>query len=317
MSDDTVRQTFRSTILDDHYERRTDADLKSLERQGFESRLEQFQRILDTDDEFFVLYHCTNIVACWLSMLSGGLVAEFAGKDDSEAARLDQVAALAFFSRLANDLWAIIELVERGFDLQARALTRSYLEHVDVLICCIRDERLTKEFVEAVEPEQANAFWHRYVSKNKAKKLVSSFISETLGKDDGDLVDTLREDADLFGSTLVHPTMAAGLAAAFGDGDTDYGDSYPIFPLPIAASVGIFRTILTHHLWLSFAMGAQPIVGDGAWRALFASDYLVHNQKLEKLWRAYRRMFTFLLDQQLLMRPRVEDNTIGEGSSFP
>jgi hypothetical protein len=234
-----------------------------------------------------------------------------AGTDDPGGPLDEQGAALAFFSRLANDLWAILELVEAGFELQARAMARSYLEHVDVLICCIRDRELTREFVHAVEPEQANAFWHKNVSKNKAKAKVSKFISSVMGIEDSRIVDTLRADAELAGSSIHHPTMLAGLATAFGDPESEY-DFYPIFPKPVAASAGTLRSILIHHFWLSFAMGMLPKEADGEWGALLRSDKIHRSKEFYRLQWVYSQMMGFLLDYDLMMKPVESDGAMDE-----
>jgi hypothetical protein len=143
----TVRTSFESAILKEFEQgkvRSVDEELDALH-----SRRSKFERILKNDDEFYVLYRSANIAATWLSVLAAALLEEFTDLNNSARRNSEQSVALAFFSRLANDLWAIIELVEIGFDLQARALARSYLEHVDVLICCIHDRELTGEFIKA------------------------------------------------------------------------------------------------------------------------------------------------------------------------
>ena len=267
-------------------------------RSALRERREKFESILEADDDFFVVYRSANIAATWLSVLAAALLEELA--DSKGESRDEQAVALAFFSRLANDLWAIIELVESGFDLQARALARSYLEHVDVLICCIHDKELTKEFFYAVEPEQANAFWHKYVSKNKAKERVSRFISTLIGSKESRIVDLLREDAEFTGASLHHPTMLARLATALGHPGFEY-DSYPLFPTPLAASAGIFRTVLIHLFWLWFAMGTLPKSDHGEWKALFDSARIARNKEFDRLENLYSQMFGFLLDYRILM----------------
>ncbi|RYF40718.1 MAG: hypothetical protein EOO38_21545 [Cytophagaceae bacterium] len=246
------------------------------------------------------------MAATWLSFLAGSLVAEFAENDVNEV-RDEQVAALAFFSRLASDLWAILEIVEAGFDLQARMLARGFLEHVDVLICCIDSCTLTKEFVDAVEPEQSNAFWHRYVSKNKAKSQVSRIIAGKMGREDTDVVDRLRENIEFAGSTLIHPTVAAGLSTAFGNDDVEY-DSLPIFPVPMGASAGVFRPILIHLFWLMLVMGTLPKESDGDWLRLLRTPRLRSNKEIDRFGRLYSRMFGFLLEHNLMMRVVPDEN---------
>ncbi len=296
----SARKAFDAGILKDYHRGKNEAELEDMEEVGLRDRKTKFKRILNANPDFYLLYRCTNISASWLSLLAGALVEDFSDMPVDREPRDEQVAALAFFSRLANDLWAIIELTETGFDLQARALTRSYLEHVDILICCIHDKKLTKQFVDAIEPEAANAFWHKHISKNKAKIKVTNLIDATLGIGNTDLVDRLREEAELAGSSLIHPTMLAGLSTAFGTEDGDY-DSYPIFPTPIAASVGIFRSILIHLMWLWFAMGTLPKIEHGEWGAIFQSDRMLDNEAIDELSKLHRRMIGFLLDHQLLM----------------
>lgn len=302
-----LRAHFDDIIVKEFYHGRykNPGDRKEKEIEGMNARYRKFEKLLDSDADFYILHQSVNITAAWFSMLSAAIIEDLGDKDDGLETYDEQIVGLAFFSRLASDLWAIIELVEFGFDLQARALTRSYLEHIDVLICCIDDRSLTGEFIQAFEPEDANAFWHRHVSKNRAKAKVASIIGSKIGRSDYPIVDLLREDADLAGSILLHPTMMAGFMAAFGNEDGDY-ESYPIFPTPLPASVGVFRTILIHHLWLSFVMGPLPKVTSGDWRQLVRTERLLDNKELDKLARLHWRMLQFLLDNKLLMKPDDE-----------
>jgi hypothetical protein len=309
--DDPPRKEFDDTFLKPFRRDRDEAAMEKVAEDGLQKRREKFKKILEKDTDFYFLFHCAGIAATWLSFLSVSLFYEMS--DGEERTPLDeQVAALAFFSRLANDLWAIIEMVEFGFDLQARALTRSYLEHVDVLICCIQDRELTREFVKAMEPEEANAFWHKHVSKNRAKAKVTKFIAGILGRDTVTMVDVLREDAEFAGSSLIHPTVTAGLATAFGDPDGNYEDSYPIFPNPVPASKGILRTILIHLFWLKFATGGQPNTWSGQWRPLLSTQELRNGRELRRLSRLYTDIFQFLMDNQLLMKSTEDDPDIKE-----
>ncbi|MCB1461985.1 MAG: hypothetical protein KDJ90_06075 [Nitratireductor sp.] len=304
--EDELRKEFDATILETFLKDRNSEMSEQLEQKGFLKRRAKFRRLIEKDTDFYIVYHCANMAATWMSLLSGSLFLEIS--DEGTEDPLDeQVAALAFFSRLANDLWAIIELVELGFDLQARALTRAYLEHVDVLICCIQDRELTREFVHAREPEEANAFWHKHISKNRAKAKVSKYIAGVLGLDAVTMVDVLREDAEFAGSALLHPTVMAGLATVFGDPNADYEDSYPIFPCPIPASAGVFRTILVHLFWLSFATGGQPHAWSGTWRPIIRTRVLRDNLELQRLSSLHTRMFQFLLDNEILMTPDDSD----------
>jgi hypothetical protein len=307
--EDTLRKLFDTTILATFRRGRDPDAAEQAEHQGLLKRRAKFTKLIEEDTEFYIVYRCANIAATWMSLLSVSVFHEIS--DEGASDPLDeQVAALAFFSRLANDLWAIIELVELGFDLQARALTRAYLEHVDVLICCIQDRELTREFVRAAEPEEANAFWHKYVSKNRAKVKVTKFIAGILGLDTVTMVDILREDADFAGSALLHPTVVAGLATALGDPDADYEDSYPIFPNPVPASVGTLRTILVHLFWLSFATSGQPSTWSGTWQPILRTQGMRDNAMLRRLSLLQMDMFQFLLNNEILMKSASDDPDI-------
>jgi hypothetical protein len=309
MEEDALRNLFDATILKTFRRNRDPETVDQVEQEGILRRRTKFRKLIEKNTEFYIVYHCANMAATWMSLLSVSIFQEIS--DEGAESPLDeQVAALAFFSRLANDLWAIIELVELGFELQARALTRAYLEHVGVLICCIQDRELTREFVHAGEPEAANAFWHKHVSKNRAKAKVTKFIAGVLGLDTVTMVDVLREDADFAGSALLHPTVVAGLATAFGDPDADYEDSYPVFPNPVPASVGTLRSILVHLFWLSFATGGQPSTWSGAWQPILRNQRLRDNSELQLRSLLHNRMFQFLLDNEILMRSTADDPDI-------
>lgn len=304
-----ARNAFDAGILKDFHRGKSQVDVEEMGEVGLQRRKAKFKKILNADPEFYLLHQCTNISAAWLSILAGALIEDLSDAADDHEPSREQVAALAFFSRLANDLWAILELTETGFDLQARALARGYLEHVDVLICCIHDGDLTRQFVEAIEPEAANAFWHQHISKNKAKIKVSNLIGTILGIGESDIVDRLRKEADSAGSSLIHPTMLGGLSTAFGTEEADY-DTYPIFPTPIAESVGIFRSILIHLMWLWFAMGGLPKIAHGSWQAILQSNRLLANEAIDDFSELYRRTVGFLIEHQLLMLANSGDGDI-------
>lgn len=264
------------------------------------SRKKQFAQLLAKDPQFFVLHRAVNLSATWLSAIAVAMLHELARPEGAGQPQDEQLAALAFYSRLANDLWAIIELVEKGYDIQARALTRSYLEHVDVLICCIHDKKLTSEFVSAVEPEEANRFWHKYVSKNKMKRRVADLVTHLARLPRSELIDELRSGAEIAGSTILHPSMMAGIIAALGDEGVDYDNGYPLFPRPVAASVGIFRTLSIHHFWLFLAMGGLPRQGFAEWGSLIKKTDISENSTLKAIIDANAQVLGFLVDKHIL-----------------
>ncbi len=263
-----------------------------------------YEELLAQDDEFYVLHRGIAIAATWLSAISVSILNDIAvsENDADEEAPTEQAVALAFFSRLANDLWAIIELVERGFDIQARGLSRSFLEHIDVLICCIHDTELTEKFATAMDPEDANQFWHKHVSKNKMKRRVAELVNNRTGLIGSDIVESLRSPAEVAGSTILHPTMLAGLAAALGEEDVEY-ETYPIFPRPMVSSGGIYRTILVHLFWLLLLMGPLPKEPHGAWSSLIKNADIKRNRMLSALLRINQDMHGFMLEWHVTMKP--------------
>lgn len=270
----------------------------------------RFENLLEENDELYVLFRSAGISATYLSVIASFAILEVTETGEEVEVRDEQVATIAFFSRLASDLWAIIELVERGYDLQARALARSFLEHIDVLICCINDRELTAEFVRSGEPKKANEFWHKHISKSRSKARVSAFISEMLGLQSSDIVGLLREDVDFSASSLLHPTIAGGIATAFGVPDEDY-EAPAFFPQPTAASVGTLRAVLIHLWWLDFAMGSLPLNGHGAWRAPLQGPSPSRFITLAKLDLVRMDMFLFLLDHEILVKREASEENSG------
>lgn len=263
-----------------------------------------YERLLAQDSEFYVLHRGAAIAATWLSAISVSILNDISLRDADIDGTTDteQTVALAFFSRLANDLWAIIELVERGFDIQARGLSRSFLEHVDVLICCIHDLELTKKFADTIDPEQANQFWHKHISKNKMKRRVAELVNNRTGLAGSNIVDSLRAHAEIAGSTILHPTMLAGLATAFGEEDVEY-QTYPIFPRPMVASGGIYRTVLVHLFWLFLLMGPLPKEPYGAWNSIIKNRNIKRNRMLSELLKINQDMHGFMLEWHVTMKP--------------
>jgi hypothetical protein len=142
------------------------------------------------------------------------------------------LCAKVILGSLSSQVNCIRNVVLDGFDVQARILARSLSEYIDVVTLLLLDPLLAHEFHAACEPEQANKFWHKHVSKGKLKaRLISLCDAENKELLDyiQDMQACQKEEEEMMSSAL-HPSFLAsammiGMGTSHGSGGTSmYGD---------------------------------------------------------------------------------------------
>src|SRR5690606_7045751 len=115
---------------------------------------------------------------------------------------------------ISHYLYSMRSLSAQGLDVSAKALCRIVSEYVDILSLLIESD-LSASFCESQEPDAANKFWHKHLSKGKAAKL-TSVIWKRFGLSDAEIstVEEWYKDEILTLSSTVHPTFMASYMAS-------------------------------------------------------------------------------------------------------
>jgi hypothetical protein len=119
---------------------------------------------------------------------------------------------------------AIRRLCRDGFDVAAKTLSRSTIEHIDTLALIILQPAIAREFNRLKHNKASNAFWHKYLSRGKGWKTLAPVWKDKFGQDfDADgWIEWLYGHHDVLGMS-VHPSFSGGMfsAVTLGSGTTD------------------------------------------------------------------------------------------------
>lgn len=126
--------------------------------------------------------------------------------------------------RIFSDLLSIRILCRAGFDVAAKGLTRSTIEHIDTLALIIRTPTIAREFNKSERNEISNKFWHTYLTRGKARAVLRQIWKERLGEDfEADGFDEwLYRHHDVLGMSI-HPSFSGSVFSAItlGSKSTD------------------------------------------------------------------------------------------------
>jgi hypothetical protein len=117
-------------------------------------------------------------------------------------------AMMALFMRVAQDAMVVRNLIQAGFDVQAKNILRSIEEHVDALyLLCIRPE-LCEDFIRAEDDASINQFWWKHL--RGARKTIHKALLEIV-KEDAALQEFVefRKSERAFLSSAHHPSYVA------------------------------------------------------------------------------------------------------------
>ena len=121
--------------------------------------------------------------------------------------------------RVFSDLVAIRILCRAGFDVAAKSLTRSTIEHIDALVLIIHSPSIAKEFNKSDSKERSNAFWHKHISRGKVRKLSLEIWKSRLGEEfDADAWDDWLYNFHGVLGMSIHPSFSGGIFSALSLG---------------------------------------------------------------------------------------------------
>src|SRR5690349_2060958 len=132
----------------------------------------------DWDEEFSDLMILFDEYICW--MYSICLYTQFVllKEKKSEKERKNVIFMLHLVGAICSFGLSVRALIFSGFDVSAKQITRSIGEYIDTFILSSFDESVVSDFLGTDNPEAANKFWHKYLSKGKSKNIL---IKEVFG----------------------------------------------------------------------------------------------------------------------------------------
>ena len=134
-------------------------------------------------------------------------------------------AQFSLMLRAAQDYRSIIDLIESGHSLQADVVLVSMIETLEFASAVVIDPELAIGFVAADTPEDANKFWHQYISKSKARKKIDGMMELFLKPHKGEkgIVEHYAwksEALKVLGATK-HPNFVAPLIPLYESADRE------------------------------------------------------------------------------------------------
>ena len=117
-------------------------------------------------------------------------------------------AIMALFMRVAQDSMVVRNLMEAGFDIQARNLLRSIEEHVDAIYFLCLQPAACEQFVRTEDGERANRFWWEHL--RGARKVINKAFLKIVKEDAyvRELVEFRNQERSML-SAAHHPSYVA------------------------------------------------------------------------------------------------------------
>jgi hypothetical protein len=141
----------------------------------------------------------------WCFLLSGLLFKHRELFSDKDLHR----SLWALINALVQDSIVIRDLINQGFDLQARNLLRSFDERLDLIYYICVNPGAAAEFAASTDEKTSNDFWRRHLSGQRARKIVNAKVKEILGADFEEEFSTFRDEERKMLSAAHHPSYWA------------------------------------------------------------------------------------------------------------
>jgi hypothetical protein len=262
-----------------------------------------------SDDHFFVWSRVFREQLCWIYLLQQKLSYEV--MKDENALDPIVIALWSLISKICSDMFAIRHLIEGGFEVQCRSVLRSTIEYIDLAIAVCHDRDLVVQFMDAGDPEKANAFWHKNVSKGRLRRRVSEVVDEFFGVSGANFLAETRADDDEIHSVFVHPTSVAGLISSFGDLEAEI--KYDgVLGVPTRASTVSLRYLCSHLFHFINTCCTKLFAADQTGKRIIACDLQNKKEYLVRTgWVRLMSIFRWILDEQLYVQaksPGAEDD---------
>jgi hypothetical protein len=118
---------------------------------------------------------------------------------------------LAISSYIATQHLAIRRLVLQGFDIQAKQLTRSLVEHFDLATLLALRTDLVEIFASSETAEASNHFWHSQLARSKARRYIDQEVYSSIGisSEAVEEIRRWRKEEESVLSMTIHPSILA------------------------------------------------------------------------------------------------------------
>jgi hypothetical protein len=123
---------------------------------------------------------------------------------------------------IVNYAIAISRLCAPGFDLPAKQVLRSLIEYTELLTLFDVQPELLREFHAKQDVEDANKFWHAYLSKGKARKKIENAFANKMDEYFLGVRDWRSQEKTVL-NAATHPSHIACFAAFTGFAGTGVG----------------------------------------------------------------------------------------------
>ena len=173
------------------------------------------------DDDLELAHHMrfleNNI--CWFTFLATVFTRRLAPE------RIMVRSLISPILSISNLLMSFRLLTGPGLDFSMRVLARSIGEHCDVIRMLLYHPDLMVEYI-VEDGNAANSFWHKHVSRGKARKKFFELLlkRDFLSRKDGSELEKLmkwEESQEKILSGFIHPTWVGGLANVLSPEEKD------------------------------------------------------------------------------------------------
>lgn len=157
------------------------------------------------------VYACIDQLLIALTHASADLHRSAETCDQPERNRITAVAEI--LKCIATHVYTIRVLAQTGFDVQVKQILRTYTEYLELLALVCADQGALDEFIASRNSDGANDFWHRHLSKAKARKkrYLNSALKANRPQEEQEKDRRWHEREARLLSESVHPTINAVL----------------------------------------------------------------------------------------------------------
>ena len=155
-----------------------------------------------------------DLAQMWFSLMAEAcFVAAVSQANPGNAPSALVLAASSICGKTGSDLLAIRMLVSESLCEQAKQITRSMSEGIDVLSRVTVDKAFCTAYLDCHDSDQQNRFWHKYVARGKTRDFVYSLVRSALGRELVNLEYRSAEEKIL--SAASHPSYYSGFSSLF------------------------------------------------------------------------------------------------------
>lgn len=209
-------------------------------------------------------------------------------------------AQYSLLTKVSLDIQAILQLIALGFPQHANIVLSSTIESLELAAGIWIEPGLAENFIAVETPDEANHFWHKFVAKNKTRRLIDDQVEKLIGKNDIDACaysEWRTENMQFFGATR-HASYMTPFLSIYSKTENDVG-YLPGQPICSLTSVRTVQALASSTVDLASAIGISTKSRKGLERSqrdlpkrFFEEDFLNSyagkgHMFIQKLWIYY------------------------------